>query len=417
MSRRHRYGNRRYEREWLGPVLVAVATFLGIAALGYTFATAVVASDEAPLPTIEEVVASVQNVPPEQSQDLTSPAKELPQAPKRAAVTPAEPKSGQPPAAANVPFREPPPTAAQPTTRVKGVSVTSGVSQPGANQPASNDAFAVSVIADPGAGLELFGLEVVQRLTQKGLQAQLVSLDDAGKPDALLVLGRSGEKRPAAWFCDPGPQGGSALSHLLLDSLATLPPDATGADAAAHGPTTDFPCADIGAGRGRVAATLLEVPNGIVTRNELRSAAGDDVVAGITRYFSENGTAVRSARASTRLVWPASGPISSYFGPSHPLGIDVAQSKGNIVAAMAGTVVFAGGNPCCSYGIYVVIDSPDGVRTLYGHLSTLAVRRGQKVKQGATLGKVGNTGTSTGTHLHFEVIDRGVRQDPLKYLP
>ena len=83
---------------------------------------------------------------------------------------------------------------------------------------------------------------------------------------------------------------------------------------------------------------------------------------------------------------------------------------------MAGTVVFAGGNPCCSYGLYVVIDSPDGVRTLYGHLSTLAVRRGQKVKQGQTW-QVGNTGTSTGTHLHFEVIDRGARQDPLRYLP
>jgi hypothetical protein len=359
----------------------------------------------------------VQNVPPEQSQDLTSPAKELPQAPKRAAVTPADPKVAQPQAAANVPFREPPPEAAQPATRVKGVSAAPGVTQPASNQPASNDAFAVSVVADPGAGLELFGLEVVQRLTQKGLQAQLVSMDDAGRPDALLVLGRSGEKRPAAFFCDPGPQGGSTLSHVLLDSLAMLPQDAAGADSAAQGPTTTFPCADVGAGRARVAATLLEVPSGVVARNELRTVAGDDVVAGITRYFSENGASVRSARASTRLVWPASGPISSYFGPSHPLGIDVAQSKGNIVAAMAGTVVFAGGNPCCSYGIYVVIDSPDGVRTLYGHLSTLAVRRGQKVKQGATLGKVGSTGTSTGPHLHFEVIDRGVRQDPLRYLP
>jgi murein DD-endopeptidase MepM/ murein hydrolase activator NlpD len=417
VSRRARYGNHRYEREWVGPILVAVATFLGLTALGYTLATSVLASDDVALPAIEDVVASVQNVPPEQSQDLTSPAKELPQAPKRAAVTPVEPKPAQPSAAANVPFREPPPEAAQAATRIKGVSVASGSTQPASNQPSSNDAFAVSVVADPGAGLELFGLEVVQRLTQKGLQAQLVSMDDAGRPDALLVLGRSAEKRPAAWFCDPGPQGGSTLSHLLLDSLATLPQDASGADSAAQGPMTTFPCADVGAGRARVAATLLEVPSGVVARNELRSVAGDDVVAGITRYFSENGASVRSARASTRLVWPAAGPISSYFGPSHPLGIDVAQSKGNIVAAMAGTVVFAGGNPCCSYGIYVVIDSPDGVRTLYGHLSTLAVRRGQKVKQGATLGKVGNTGTSTGPHLHFEVIDRGVRQDPLRYLP
>jgi murein DD-endopeptidase MepM/ murein hydrolase activator NlpD len=190
-----------------------------------------------------------------------------------------------------------------------------------------------------------------------------------------------------------------------------------GADTQANGPGTNFPCADIGAGRAKVAATLVEVPIGVIMKNEQRAAAGDDIAGGITRYFGENGNAVRSARASTRLVWPANGPISSYFGPSHPLGIDVAQSQGNIVSAMAGTVVFAGGNPCCSYGLYVVIDTPDGVRTLYGHLSTLAVRRGQKVKQGQVLGKVGSTGTSTGTHLHFEVIDRGVRQDPLRYLP
>jgi hypothetical protein len=286
-------------------------------------------------------------------------------------------------------------------------------------QSSPADQFSVAVVVDPGSPLEEFGQDVVRRLKERGVQADLVALDDAGRPDALLVLGRSGEKRPAAWFCDPGPLGGSALSHSLLDSLAGLPPDATGVEpaAGAHGPVTDFPCADIGAGRARVAATLLELPASTVSRGELRSAAGDDVVAGIARYFSENGASVRRDRASTRLVWPAAGPISSYFGPSHPLGIDVAQSKGNVVAAMAGTVVFAGGNPCCSYGLYVVVDSPDGVRTLYGHLSTLAVHRGQKVRQGQTLGKVGNTGTSTGTHLHFEVIDRGVRQDPLRYLP
>ena len=55
-----------------------------------------------------------------------------------------------------------------------------------------------------------------------------------------------------------------------------MTPDATGADAPAHGPATDFPCADIGAGRARVAATLLELPAGVVTRNELRTVAGDE---------------------------------------------------------------------------------------------------------------------------------------------
>jgi hypothetical protein len=419
---RHRpqHANKRYEREWLGPILVAVLAFVGLSAIGYTVATAYLTSDEAALPTIESVVASVQSVPEAEAQDLTQPARELPQPAKRAVATPPETKAKPASPAASVPYSEAPPVDALASTRARGTGagVTSrAASPPSVSQPAPSDKFAVSVVADPGSGLEPFALDVAARLTAKGLEAKLVSLDEAGRPDALLVLGRSGEKRPAAWFCEPGPAGGTNLSRLLLDALATLPPDTAGADAAAHGPATDFPCADIGAGRARVAATLLELPAGVVSRNELRAVAGDDIVAGITRYFSENGAAVRSARVTTRLVWPATGPISSYFGPSHPLGIDVAQSKGNIVAAMGGTVVFAGGNPCCSYGLYVVIDSPDGVRTLYGHLSTLAVHRGLKIKQGQTLGKVGNTGTSTGTHLHFEVIDRGARQDPLRYLP
>jgi murein DD-endopeptidase MepM/ murein hydrolase activator NlpD len=65
----------------------------------------------------------------------------------------------------------------------------------------------------------------------------------------------------------------------------------------------------------------------------------------------------------------------------------------------------------------VVIDSPDGVRTLYGHLDSIAVKRGDRVKAGQVLGEVGCTGTCFGTHLHFEVIDGGVREDPLAYLP
>ena len=64
MSKRRRYGNRHYEREWLGPVIVAVLTFVGLSALGYSLATSVLASDEVPLPAVEDVVASVQYVPP-----------------------------------------------------------------------------------------------------------------------------------------------------------------------------------------------------------------------------------------------------------------------------------------------------------------------------------------------------------------
>ncbi len=120
------------------------------------------------------------------------------------------------------------------------------------------------------------------------------------------------------------------------------------------------------------------------------------------------------------LIWPVTGPISSYMGPSHPLGIDIdlfATPYTDVHAATSGTVTFAGGNACCSYGYYVIAMSPGGIETLYAHFSSIAVSIGQHVSQGEVLGVSGCTGNCTGNHLHFEVIDNGVRVNPLSYLP
>jgi murein DD-endopeptidase MepM/ murein hydrolase activator NlpD len=125
-------------------------------------------------------------------------------------------------------------------------------------------------------------------------------------------------------------------------------------------------------------------------------------------------------RSSAGLIWPVSGPVSSYYGPGHPLGIDIDGFRlagAAIAASTDGTVIFAGGNACCSYGLYVVIMSPGGIETLYAHLSSISVSVGETVSQGQAIGVIGATGYSTGVHLHFEVIDNGERQNPLNYLP
>ena len=124
--------------------------------------------------------------------------------------------------------------------------------------------------------------------------------------------------------------------------------------------------------------------------------------------------------SSAGLIWPLGAPVSSYYGPGHPLGIDIDgfnYGGAAVGAATEGTVVFAGGNACCSYGLYVVIMSPGGIETLYAHLNSIYVSQGEYVSQGQGIGVIGNSGYSTGVHLHFEVIDNGVRQDPLDYLP
>jgi murein DD-endopeptidase MepM/ murein hydrolase activator NlpD len=130
---------------------------------------------------------------------------------------------------------------------------------------------------------------------------------------------------------------------------------------------------------------------------------------------------VRGGQASrSGFIWPASGPISSYFTAGHPLGIDIdfhSSPNQAVGAAAAGTVVFAGGNPCCSYGLYVVIDHGNGFETLYAHFSSVAVSVGQRVSQGQVVGYGGRTGYATGNHLHFEVHLNGSVVNPLVYLP
>jgi murein DD-endopeptidase MepM/ murein hydrolase activator NlpD len=119
-------------------------------------------------------------------------------------------------------------------------------------------------------------------------------------------------------------------------------------------------------------------------------------------------------------VWPVWGPISSYFGPAHPLGIDIdlyQDPNAPIGAAKAGIVTFAGGNECCSYGLYVIVDHGDGTSTLYAHLSQIAVVQGQQVSTGQLLGFGGRTGYATGNHLHFEVHIGDSVVDPLLFLP
>lgn len=85
-------------------------------------------------------------------------------------------------------------------------------------------------------------------------------------------------------------------------------------------------------------------------------------------------------------------------------GIDFAGKIGDVVLAGAeGTVLIAREGWNGGYGTYVVIKHPNGMQTLYGHLSKISVSAGQKVSQGQMVGQLGNTGKSTGPHLHFEV--------------
>jgi murein DD-endopeptidase MepM/ murein hydrolase activator NlpD len=174
--------------------------------------------------------------------------------------------------------------------------------------------------------------------------------------------------------------------------------------------TSTMSCDSLHLGRASSAAALVRLPTGVPD-------AAPQLASGVSRYLDENAAAIRRGRQTLRMAWPAIGPITSHYGPDHPLGIDIGQSTGAILAATDGTVIFAGGDPCCSYGLFVVITGPRDVTTVYGHLETLVVQEGDTVRLGQALGEVGCTGHCSGTHLHFEVIKDGVRQNPMDYLP
>ena len=120
---------------------------------------------------------------------------------------------------------------------------------------------------------------------------------------------------------------------------------------------------------------------------------------------------------SPLFIWPVSGRITSYFGPTHPKGIDISIAYAPVAASAAGRVVFVGGDACCSYGYYIDIEHADGYTTRYGHLSKFLVTLGQQVAQGDTIAISGNTGYSTGAHLHFEIRQGGGFRNPLDFLP
>jgi peptidoglycan hydrolase-like protein with peptidoglycan-binding domain len=119
------------------------------------------------------------------------------------------------------------------------------------------------------------------------------------------------------------------------------------------------------------------------------------------------------------LAWPLRGRLGDRFGPRgarfHP-GVDVAAPGGTPVgAAASGQVAWAGYRPG-GWGLLVTIAHPDGVRTMYAHLSRVDARLGRRVGTGTRVGRVGGTGEATGSHLHFEVRVRGAAVDPLPAL-
>jgi murein DD-endopeptidase MepM/ murein hydrolase activator NlpD len=191
----------------------------------------------------------------------------------------------------------------------------------------------------------------------------------------------------------------------------------------AVGPTGEPQAVPPGPDNPFVRISNVETPRALSDRLDRLSAEAtrqEQSLQELQAYFADQ----KSLLASTPSVWPVRGLVTSDFGVRVDpytaervmhTGLDIAGPHGKeILAPSDGTVVFAGLEN--GYGNVLVVDHGYGIKTRYAHLASIKVKPGQRVQRGQSVAALGNTGRSTGPHLHYEVRVNGVPQNPRKFI-
>jgi murein DD-endopeptidase MepM/ murein hydrolase activator NlpD len=203
----------------------------------------------------------------------------------------------------------------------------------------------------------------------------------------------------------------SGLAGVKPEELQLLQPPAGGASSPAGGRGGPyFPLR---------SPTLDELTRAVTGLDGLSDLHADVFTLIESRLFEE-----RMRRLMVPSATPVEGPVGSGFGfRSDPItgrtalhtGLDFPAEPGTPIRAAAGGVVLeVGVHP--EYGQTLELDHGNRLSTLYAHLNRALVRPGDIVRRGQVIAEVGNTGRSTGPHLHFEVLLQGVPQDPARFL-
>lgn len=162
-----------------------------------------------------------------------------------------------------------------------------------------------------------------------------------------------------------------------------------------------------------IVGQLIMFPFGIRPRPPAPVVA---VASAAASTGTTGGEAAAAAPRGFRLGWPTEGRITQSYSAYHP-ALDIAAPLGQGVFAIeSGTVIVAASGWNGGYGTVVDIDHGNGLVSRYAHLNRLYVSKGDWVAKGQAIGTVGLTGITTGPHIHFELLLRGVRVNPLTYL-
>jgi hypothetical protein len=166
--------------------------------------------------------------------------------------------------------------------------------------------------------------------------------------------------------------------------------------------------------------TFIIVPGGSRPIKDWGPPAISRTNPAVARYYGEGacGDVYEGAIGAGTFVWPTTDRTVSGFtfdSGVHP-AVDIGGAEGNpIYATDSGVVVFAGWSSY-GYGYMIVLDHGNGWQSAYAHLSAVGVGCGQSVYQGGQIGGLGNTGNSSGPHLHFELSINGAKVNPLDYI-
>jgi murein DD-endopeptidase MepM/ murein hydrolase activator NlpD len=215
--------------------------------------------------------------------------------------------------------------------------------------------------------------------------------------------------------------GGEEVAEVGVDSPEVEPPlDSSGVSAPTGDPVSDAPSEP----QARIEAGSDEPLIATLHRSAKRlgqlAASQERSLAEVTGQLESK----RAHLAATPAIWPAKGWLTSRFGTrTSPFtnqkqfhaGIDIAGERGtDVVSPAQGKVVFSGKRG--PLGKSIIIDHGYGVRTQYGHSDDLYVKSGETVQRGQRIAALGNSGRSTGPHLHYVVEVKGKAVNPLDYI-
>ena len=228
-----------------------------------------------------------------------------------------------------------------------------------------------------------------------------------------------------------------ALMDVLEEELASLNDEKAKLDETKK--ELEAEKAELTETRDSLQNSLIEARSSIQDINAMQSELEENYEE-LSGYLKEiqneiadiykNLTTSKEDYVGGEMMWPAPGYYKitceygwRFNGTDFHTGIDISGSGihgAKVVAANTGTVIFTKQCPyngySYGYGTYAIVDHGGGITTLYAHMSSLAVNVGDVVVMGQQIGNVGNTGWSTGAHLHFEVRKDGKSVNPLPYV-